>query len=77
MLIALLAVLFVTVAVLWQGFFQKQPGEISGVQPPLPRKVELNTSIFTNPIFDKLQDPREAATIPPEVGRPNPFLPSF
>lgn len=38
--------------------------------------ISLDDDIFSNPVFDLLQDSRFSIPSPARIGRPNPFLPS-
>ena len=68
------AVIFVTAAVIWWGFFTTgiSPGE--GVLLPT-RSAEVDISILSHPFLLELDEPRAKTQIPPEVGRKNPLLP--
>ena len=74
LIIALGAVIFITAAVIWWGFFTTgtSPGE--GTLLP-PRSVKVDTSILFHPLLEELDEPRTKTQIPSEVGRSNPLLP--
>lgn len=76
LILVLAGVILVTTAVLWWGFFLKAPASPATSGPLVPRRVEIDTSVLSSPVFQELDEPREKAQIPPEVGRDNPFLPS-
>ena len=68
------AVIFITAAVIWWGFFTTSTSSREGVLVA-PRRVEVDTSILSHPLLKDLDEPREKTQIPSEVGRDNPFLP--
>ena len=83
LIFVLVAVLVITVIVIWRGFFQKKT-PISGEEIILipEKKVEINFGAFDNPLLEKLQpfseiQPLEGAVSGEagEIGRENPFLP--
>ena len=69
------AVVFITAAVIWWGFFttNRVPQQDALLPPP---RIELNTGILSHPLLEELDDPRAKTQIPPEVGRDNPLLPA-
>lgn len=73
---ALLGVVVVTAGVLWFGFFQSSstPSNLNIKTVPGFKSVEVNTNVLNNPIFDVLDNPRNAPSIPSGVGRSNPFV---
>jgi len=78
LIIVFFLVLLITFSILYFGYFRKE----KTLQPPFPevivqeKKVEIDFSVFENPIlkelqiFEKLEPPN-----PEEIGRENPFLP--
>ncbi|MCH8244296.1 hypothetical protein IIB97_00150 [Patescibacteria group bacterium] len=71
------AVVFITAAVIWWGFFTTNVAPKDGTLLPPPRRVEVDTSILLHPLLLELDEPRAKTQIPPKVGRDNPLLPSF
>lgn len=73
----LVAVLLITTAVLWFGFF-KSGGE---VRPALEtaesalKPVEIDFNVLTIPLLQALDNPPEGILEPESPGRKNPFLP--
>jgi len=76
LILALGAVIFITAAVIWWGFFTTSKSPKEGALP-LPRRVEVDTSILSHPLLLELDEPRAKTQIPPEIGRKNPLLPSL
>ena len=68
------AVIFITAAVVWWGFFTTNSSVGGGVLLPA-RRVQINTSILSNPLLEKLDEPRLRTQIPDGIGRANPLLP--
>jgi len=68
------AVIFITAAVVWWGFFTTNNSAGQGAFLP-PRRVQVNTSILSDPLLKKLDEPRLRTQIPDGIGRANPLLP--
>ncbi|MCH7551820.1 hypothetical protein IIC44_00200 [Patescibacteria group bacterium] len=68
------AVIFITTAVIWWGFFTTNNFAQQGILVPASR-VQINTSILFDPLLEKLDKPRAKTQIPSTVGRENPLLP--
>lgn len=78
LILVLLIVLFITAAVLWLGYFKKEPVsglESQGVVSPIPQQVEVNFGVLTLPLLQELNTPVEPVQEPELKGRSNPFLP--
>lgn len=71
---ALLVVVF-TGTVLWFGFFSSAPKEASSsfFLPP-PREVQMDFTVFENPVFEELGSPIAPSEIPKKTGKKNPFI---
>jgi len=73
---ALLAVVFITAAVLWFGFFNKDGQTSAGTSASIPRRdVNINFGFLQS---QQLNDLIPFESVPPlegETGRSNPFLP--
>lgn len=78
LILVLVAVLFITAAVLWLGFFKKEPVSViqsqGGVRPQL-QQVEVNFGVLSLPLLQELDTPGEQVLEPDAQGRSNPFLP--
>ena len=78
LILVLVAVLLITAAVLWTGFFQKGPvspiESQGGVRPQL-LQVEVNFGVLALPLLQELDVPGEPVLEPDVKGRNNPFLP--
>lgn len=78
LILVLIAVLFITAAVLWLGFFQKGPVSVVGsgmVIKPQLQSVEVNFGVLSLPMLRELDVPAEPVQEPLQKGRNNPFLP--
>jgi len=78
LILVLLVVLFITVTVLWLGFFKEAPvslGEPKGFAGAQPQSVEINFSVLSLPLLEELEPPTESVQEPQLKGRNNPFLP--
>jgi flagellar basal body-associated protein FliL len=78
LILILVAVLLITAAVLWLGFFQKEPvvsTEPQGVIQPIPQQVEVKFNVLKLPLLQELDAPAESVLEPSSKGRSNPFLP--
>jgi len=67
-------VIFITAAVVWWGFFTTNNSTGQGAFLPA-RRVQINTSILSDPLLEKLDEPRTKTQIPDGIGRENPLLP--
>ena len=76
LILALVAVVFVTAGVLWWGFFLRASAP-TGSLLLQPLRVKVDTSILSDPILQELDEPETKAQIPPNVGRDNPLFPSL
>ncbi|MBI2124063.1 MAG: hypothetical protein HYU04_02400 [Candidatus Wildermuthbacteria bacterium] len=78
LILILVAVLLITAAVLWLGFFAKEPvvsTEPQGAIQPIPQQVEVNFDVLSLPLLQELDSPAEPVLEPSSKGRSNPFLP--
>lgn len=77
LLVVLLGLLVLVVVFLWYMFLREELPALFEVQPPPPRQVQFDFSVFQHPAFLELGEPRPA--IPPldseERGKINPFVP--
>jgi hypothetical protein len=65
----------ITILILYFGYFKKKVSPLIEVFVP-QKKIEIDFSIFENPILKELQPPEKIAPAgPEEIGRENPFLP--
>ncbi|MDP2641480.1 MAG: hypothetical protein Q8P39_02985 [Candidatus Yanofskybacteria bacterium] len=64
--------------VVWAGFF-RAPSSLPVSFPVASeselRQVNINFSVFENPIFETLRTPPDPIPLPEQVGRNNPFAP--
>lgn len=72
------AVLFITVTVLWIGFFQGKPASVA--EPKVGTKsqsqsIKINFDVLSLPLLQELDIPTEPMIEPLLKGRDNPFLP--
>ena len=77
LIIVFFLVLLITFSILYFGYFKKE----KALQPSFPgvivpeKKVEIDFSVFENPILKELQIfEKIEAPSPEEIGRENPFL---
>lgn len=78
LILVLIAVLFITAAVLWMGFFKKGSeslAEPKGAVRPAPQQIEINFNVLSLPLLQELSVPAEPVLEPLLKGRDNPFLP--
>jgi hypothetical protein len=77
LMIVFFIVLIVTLSILYFGYFKKEKGFRVSPEIPLPeKKIEIDFSIFENPILKELQPLEKIGPpIPEEIGRENPFSP--
>ncbi len=77
MIIALLAVLLITAFILWKGFAKDRSskGQYATPRVSLVKKVEIDFGVLQNKIFEELENPPSAISIPQQSGRSNPFIP--
>lgn len=78
LILVLLAVMLITAAVLWFGFFKTEPislGGLQGVVSPIPQQVEVNFGVLSLPLLQELDAPADPILEPSSKGRNNPFLP--
>ncbi|MCH7828681.1 hypothetical protein IH982_02285 [Patescibacteria group bacterium] len=74
LILALGVVVFITAVVIWWGFFVTAPFPTGDILLQ-PLRVEVDTSILSHPILQKLDEAEAKAQIPQDVGRDNPLLP--
>ncbi len=76
LILVLVAVLLITTAVLWSGFF-KSRGERPAAESPAPalKPVEIDFGVLELPLLKTLDNPSESVLEPESPGRKNPFLP--
>jgi len=84
LIFVLVALLIITLVVIWRGLFQKETptaGEEIILAPG--KKVEINFGVFDNPLLEKLQPFSQIEPLgekvtgveeSEEIGRENPFL---
>lgn len=69
-------VVFITIIILWRGFFSKEEaGQIapeSFIQPA--KNVEINTEALKNPLLEEFQPFEDIDPFEGGVGRQNPFI---
>lgn len=77
LILVLIAVLFITAAVLWLGFFKKGPSvaESQSFLKPQSQSIEVNFGVLSLPLLQELNAPAEPVLEPAFKGRTNPFLP--
>ena len=85
LIFVLVALLIITLVIVWQGLFQKEaPSAGEGIILLTGKKVEIDFGVFDNPLLGKLQpffqiEPLKGrvpgAEESGEIGRENPFLP--
>lgn len=78
LILVLIAVLFITAAVLWLGFFKKEPEpsiEPGGAVGPQLQPVEIDFGVLQLPLLQELNVPAKPVLEPLTKGRDNPFLP--
>ncbi|MBI2003307.1 MAG: hypothetical protein HYS76_01875 [Candidatus Wildermuthbacteria bacterium] len=75
LILVFVVVILATVTLFWFGVFKK-PSE-TPPPPSLPlRKVEINFSVFDQPLLSELELLSDVPPFAEEVGRDNPFLPA-
>ncbi len=77
MIVALLLVLLVTIFIIWKGFKKdgSSKGQYASPRVYLVKKVEIDFGVLQDKIFEQLENPPSAISIPPLIGRSNPFIP--
>ncbi len=78
LILVLGAVLFITVTVLWLGFFKTEqvvPVGSQGAVTSQIQSVKVNFDVLSLPLLQELDVPAEPVLEPPLKGRDNPFLP--
>lgn len=76
LILALVAVLLITTAVLWFGFFRKEEAIPAGeTLTPALQPVEIDFGVLEIPLLKTLDNPPGQAPEPEAPGRRNPFLP--
>jgi hypothetical protein len=77
LMIVFFVVLIVTLSILYFGYFKKEKGPQVSPEIPVPeKKIQIDFSVFENPIMKELQPIEKIGPpIPEEIGRENPFLP--
>lgn len=75
LLMLLGAVLVGALGLVWYKFFRETPVFTYQTQPPPPREIQIDFSVFEDPAFRELGAARPAIPFPSEVGKRNPFFP--
>ncbi len=75
LILFLLAVVLLTLFIVWKGFLKKPSTPEVAVQVSLPPRTEINFEIFKNPLLQELQPFEEIKPLEGEKGRENPFIP--
>jgi hypothetical protein len=77
LMIVFFIVLIVTFSILYFGYFKKEKGPQVSPEIPIPeKKIQIDFSVFENPILKELQPIEKIESPnPEEIGRENPFLP--
>ena len=78
-LVGFVLVVLVTSVVLWRGFFTtaQVPQILQSSGGQSFKRADIDFTLFTNPIFEKIPAPLPPAPFPENIGRANPFLPSL
>ena len=77
-LLLLLGSLFVlAVLVVWHQFFRESSLVFFETQPEPPQQITIDFTIFEDPAFLELGNPRPPIPLPDTVGKINPFAPSL
>ena len=74
LLIALGVILLGGVGILWYRFFGGAVFPSFPSQPPPPGEIRIDFTVFQNPAFLKLGDPRPPILPPEQVGKRDPFM---
>jgi hypothetical protein len=76
LIIVFFLVLIITFTILYFGYFKKEktiPARLPEISPP-EKKIEIDFSVFENPILKELQPIEKIEPPKPEeIGRENPF----
>ena len=72
LLLGLLGVL--AIGVVWYQFFRESSLPFFETQPEPPRQITIDFTIFEDPAFLELGNPRSPILLPDTVGKINPFL---
>mgnify|MGYP001568953248 CR=1 FL=1 len=75
LLLGLLCVFAVFVA--WYQFSRESSFFLPETQPEPPQQITIDFTIFEDPAFLELGNPRPAIPLPDTVGKRNPFVPSL
>ena len=73
LLLGLLCVL--AVLVVWYQFSKESSLPFFETQPEPPREITIDFTIFEDPAFLELGNPRPPIPLPDTVGKVNPFVP--
>lgn len=61
--------------VVWFQFFRESSFPFFETQPEPPRQITIDFTIFEDPVFLELGNPRPPIPLPDTVGKTNPFAP--
>lgn len=76
LLVLMGVICFLAIGTVWYRFFREFPFLLFQTHPEPPGEITIDFTIFEDPAFLELGDPRPAIPLPDKVGKSNPFVPT-